>query len=99
MGFACFSSFAPNNEVTFYWPTIGMLVGQPVVFGILELEVRVAQLALLSSEVFEVLGTVVGVAELILVVHSWAVLAAVGGPEGNGTTTEQLFRMSAMHLD
>lgn len=99
MGFACFSSFAPNNVVTFYWPTIGMLEGQPVVFGVLELEVRVAQLALLGSEVFEVLGTVVGVAELILVVHSWAVLATVGGPERNGTTTEQLFRMSAMHLD
>lgn len=88
-----------NNMVTFYWPTVGILVGQPVVFGILELKVRVAQLALLGSEVFEVPGTVVGVAELILVVHSWAVLATVGGSEENGATTEQLLRMSSMHLD
>lgn len=89
----------PNNMLTFCWPTVGMLVGQPVVFGVLELKVRVAQLALLGSEVLEVLGTVVGVAELILVVHSWAVLAAVGGSEGNGATTEQMLRMSPMHFD
>lgn len=81
-----------------YWLTVRMLVGQPVVFGILELKVWVAQLALLGAEVFEVLGTVVGVTELILVVHSWAVLAAVGGSEENGATAEQLLRMSAMHL-
>lgn len=59
-----------------------MLVGQPVVFGALELKVRVAELALLSSEIFEVLGAVVGVAQLILVVHSRAVLAAVRRPVG-----------------
>lgn len=88
-----------ENVLTFYWLTIGMLVGQPVVFGILELEVRVAQLALLGSEVFEVLGAVYRVAELILVIHSWAVLATVGGPVGNGATTERLLRMSAMHLE
>lgn len=56
-----------------------MLVGQPVVFGILELEVGVAELALLGSEVFEVLGAVVRVAKLILVVNPRAVLAAIGG--------------------
>lgn len=90
----------PNNVLTLLQClTVGMLVGQPVVFGILELEVRVAQLALLGSEVFEVLGTVVGVAELILVVHSWAVLAAVGGSEENGATTEKMLQMSVMHLD
>lgn len=53
-----------------------------MVFGILELKVGVAELALLGSEIFEVLGAVVGVAQLILVVYSWAVLATVGGPAG-----------------
>ena len=59
-----------------------MLVGQPVVFGVLELEVGVAELALLRPEVLEVLGAVVGVAQLILVVDPRAVLAAVGWPGG-----------------
>lgn len=62
--------------------TVGVLVGQPVVLGALELEVGVAQLALLGAEVLKVLGAVVGVAELVLVVHPRAVLAAVGRPEG-----------------
>lgn len=57
-----------------------MLVGQPMVFGILEFKVGVAELALLGSEIFEVLGAVVSVAQLILVVHSRAVLATVRGP-------------------
>lgn len=51
-----------NNVLTFYWFTIRMLVGQPVVFSILELEVGVAELALLGSKVFEVLGAVISVA-------------------------------------
>ena len=59
-----------------------MLVGQPVVFGILEFKVGVAELALLGSEIFKVLGAVVCVAELVLVVHSRAVLAPVGGSVG-----------------
>lgn len=61
-----------------------MLVGQPVVLGALELKVGVAQLALLGAEVFKVLGAVVSVAELVLVVHPRAVLAAVGGSEEAG---------------
>lgn len=84
---------------TFDWLTIGMLVGQPVVFRVLKLEVGVAELALLGSKVFKVLGAVVGVAELVLEVHSWAVLAAIGGPEENGATTEKLLKMSAVHLE
>lgn len=68
-----------NNLLTFFWLTIGMLVGEPVVFGILELKVRVAELALLGSEILEVLGAVISVAQLILIVYSWAVLATVGG--------------------
>lgn len=72
-------SLGQNNLLTFSWLTVGMLVGQPVVFGILELEVGVAELALLGSEVFEVLGAVVRVAKLILVVNPRAVLAAIGG--------------------
>ena len=59
-----------------------MLIGQPVVFGILELEVGVAELALLGTEIFKVFGAVVNVAQLVLVVYSRAVLATVGGPEG-----------------
>lgn len=70
---------AKNNLLTFCWLTVGMLVGQPMVFGTLELKVGVAELALLGSEIFEVLGAVVSVAKLILVVYSWAVLATVGG--------------------
>lgn len=54
-----------------------MLVGQPVVFGILELKVGVSELALLGSEVLKVLGAVVDVAQLILIVHSRTVLTAV----------------------
>ncbi len=53
-----------------------------MVFGILELKVGVAELALLGSEVFKVLGAVVSVAQLVLVVNSWAVLATVGGTGG-----------------
>lgn len=68
--------------LVFVWLTVGMLVWQPVVFGVLELKVGVAELALLGSEVFKVFGAVVSVAQLILIVHSWAVLAAVGGPGG-----------------
>lgn len=52
----------PNNVSTFRWLTIGMLVGQPVVFTTLKLEVGVAELALLGSKVFKVLGAVVSVA-------------------------------------
>lgn len=51
-----------HNVLTFYWLTIRMLVGQPVVFSILELEVGVTELALLGSKVFEVLGALVSVA-------------------------------------
>lgn len=87
------------NVSTFYWLTIGMLVGQPVVFSILKLEVGVAELALLGSKVFKVLGAVVGVTELVLEVHSWAVLAAIGGPEENGATTEKPLKMSAVYLE
>lgn len=68
-----------KNLLTFCWLTVEMLVGQPVVFGILKLKVGVAELALLGSVIFEVLGAVVSVAKLILVVYSWAVLATVGG--------------------
>lgn len=72
-----------------------MLVRQPVVFGILKLKVGVSELALLGSEVLEVLGAVVSVAQLILVVHSWAVLATIGGSgEGNGWTSERQIRQS-----
>lgn len=53
-----------------------------MVSGILELKVGVAELALLGAEVFKVLGAVVSVAELVLVVHPRAVLAAVGWSEG-----------------
>lgn len=70
-----------------------------MVFSILELEVGVAELALLGSKVFKVLGAVVGVAELVLEVHSRAVLAAIGGPEENGGTTEKLLKMSAVYLE
>lgn len=52
-----------------------------MVSGILELEVGVAELALLGAEVFKVLGAVVSVAELVLVIHPRAVLAAVGRSE------------------
>lgn len=83
----------------FHWLTVRMLIGQPVVFGVLELEMRVAELALLGSEVFIVFRAVVVVAQLVLIVHSWAVLATVGGSEENGTTTEELLRMSAMYLE
>lgn len=69
-----------NNLLTFFWLTVRMLVWQPMVFGILEFKVGVAELALLGSEVFKMLRAVVSVAQLILVVYSWAVLAAVGGP-------------------
>lgn len=65
--------------MTFFWLTIRMLVRQPVVFGILELKVGVSELALLSTEVLEVPGAVVGVAQLILVVYSRAVLTTIGG--------------------
>lgn len=65
-----------------------MFVGQPMVFGILEFKVGVAELALLSSEILEVLWAVVRVAELILEVHSWAVLAAIGGPAGGGNSKQ-----------
>lgn len=44
-------------------------------------------------------GAVVGVAQLVLVVHSWAVLATVGGSKENGTTTEGVLTMSVMHLE
>lgn len=87
------------NVFTFYRLTIGMLVGQPVVFSILKLKVGVAQLALLGSKVFKVLRAVVSVAELVLEVHSWAVLAAIGGPEEDGATTEKLLKMSAVYLE
>lgn len=50
-----------------------------MVFGVLELKVGVSELALLRSEVLEVPGAVVRVAQLILVVYSRAVLTAVGG--------------------
>lgn len=71
-----------NNLLTFFWLTVGMLIGLPMVFGILELKVGVAELALLGSEIFEVLGAVVSVAQLILIVYSWAVLATIGGSGG-----------------
>lgn len=74
------STLDQNNLLTFFWLTVGMLIGQPVVFGILKLKVGVAELALLGSEVFKMPGAVVCVAELILVVYSRAVLATVGGP-------------------
>lgn len=49
-----------------------------MVFGILKLKVGVPELALLGSEIFKMLGAVVSVAQLILVVYSWAVLATIG---------------------
>lgn len=52
-----------------------------MVSAILELKVGVAELALLGAEVFKVLGAVVSVAELVLIVHPRAVLAAVGRSE------------------
>lgn len=56
-----------------------MLVGQPVVLGVLELKVGVAQVTLLRSEVLKVLGAVGRVAKLILKVDARAILAAVDG--------------------
>lgn len=50
--------------------------------GALELKVGVAVLALLGAEILKVFGTVVGAAQLILVVHARAVLAAVGRTAG-----------------
>ena len=60
-----------------------------MVFGALELEVGVAELTLLSPEVLEVLGAVVGVAQLILVVHPGTVLSPVGRPGGGETDKRQ----------
>ena len=74
------STLDQNNLLTFFWLTVGMLIGQPVVFGILKLKVGVAELALLRSEVFKMPRAVVCVAELILVVYSRAVLATIGRP-------------------
>ena len=81
-----------NNLLTCFWLTVGMLIGKPVVFGILELKMRVSELALLGSEILKVFWAVVSVAELILVVYSRAVLATVGGTLGNGLTTEERIR-------
>ena len=68
--------------------TVLVFVGQPVVLGALELKVRVAELTLLGSEVLKVLGAFVGVAELVFVIDSRAVLTTVGGPLGGGNGTK-----------
>lgn len=72
----------PAAVCLFPWLTVRMLIRQPVVFGILELKVGVAILALLGSEIFKVLGAFVCVAQLVLVVDSRTVLAAVRGSAG-----------------
>lgn len=66
--------------------TIRMLVRQPVVLGILKFKIGVARLALLCAEILKMLWAVVCVAELVFVVHSWAVLSTVGGPLGREYT-------------
>lgn len=68
-----------------------------MVLGALELKVGVAQLALLGAEVFKVLGAVVSVAELVLVVHPRAVLAAVGGSEEAGGAQKPSHTSATLH--
>lgn len=55
-----------------------MLIREPVVFPVLIFEVGIPLLALLLPEIFEVLGTVLGAAELELVARSHARAASVG---------------------
>lgn len=62
--------------------TVGVLMGQPVVLGVLKLKVRVPLLALLCSEVLEVLLALLRVTKLVLKVDAGAVLTAVDGPAG-----------------
>lgn len=68
-----------------------------MVLGTLEFKVGVAQLALLGAEVFKVLGAVVSVAELVLVVHPRAVLAAVGGSEEAGGAEKPSHTSATLH--
>lgn len=58
--------------------TINMLIGEPVVFGVLVLKVRVPLPALLLSEILKVLGTVLGVAQLELVARPHTCAAPIG---------------------
>lgn len=58
--------------------TINMFIGEPVVFGVLVLKVRVPLPALLLSEILQVLGAVLGVAQLELVARPHARTASVG---------------------
>lgn len=57
--------------------TVWVLIGKPVVFGVLVFKVRVAMLTLLSSEVLKVFGTIICVAQLVLIVHPWTILTSV----------------------
>lgn len=55
-----------------------MLIGEPVVFRVLVLKVRIPLPALLLSEIFKVLRTVLSVAQLELVARPHARAASVG---------------------
>lgn len=70
-------AFQQHNLLTLPQLTVGMLIREPVVFGILEFKVGVAKLALLGSEIFKVLRALVYVAQLVIIVDSRTVLAAV----------------------
>ena len=59
--------------------TIDMFIGEPVVFRVLVLKVRIPLPALLLSEIFKVLRTVLSVAQLELVAWPHARAASVGG--------------------
>ena len=57
-----------------------MLVGQPVVLAVLILEVGVALLTLLRSEVLKVLGTLLRIAKLKLKIDPSTIFASINGP-------------------
>jgi len=62
--------------------TIDMFVGEPVVFCVLVLEVRIPLPTLLLSEIFQVLRAVLSVAQLELVARPHARAASVGRTAG-----------------
>lgn len=55
-----------------------MLVGQPVVLGVLVLKVRIPLPALLLSEILKVLGAILSVAELELIARPYTCAASIG---------------------
>ena len=57
-----------------------MFVGQPVVLGVVVFKVGVPLLALLSSEVLEVLLALFCITKLVLEVNTRTVLTAIDGP-------------------